>query len=148
MIFEMKLPSSTVKSLVLGKLYLSTDKENIKFQATSGIGGFQHKGAWNTPRKGMIPPRDDYFVSTNRLWLPQVKGVEGSFYPITPFSVKTDNGTTRGDFGIHFDANVPGTAGCIALPLQSHWDIFREEMKKYNDKRIKQIPLIVRYVLS
>ncbi len=56
--------------------------------------------------------------------MPNVKGVEGSFFAISPFAVKLTN-VTRGDFGIQFDANVPGSARCIASRKQDHWDMFR-----------------------
>lgn len=104
---------------------------------------YQYHGAWKIPRRGCIPPRT-WELSTQRLWLPNVKGVEGSFYGIAPFMVTVD-GVQRGDFGIHFDANVPGSAGCIVIKQQDHWDIFRKVMAEYNSLRIKSVPLEVTY---
>ena len=60
--------------------------------------------------------------------MPDTKGVEGSFYQILPFEVPTD-GAIRGDFGIHFDANVPGSLGCIVLTTQRGWDAFRRDVQ-------------------
>ena len=113
--------------------------------ATSGLPRFQSFGGWKTPRRGIIPPYHKFELSTNRLWLPNVKGVEGSFYAIAPFMVKVV-GVQRGDLGVHFDANVPGTAGCIAIKQQDHWDTFRKCMAEYNALRIKSIPLEVKYI--
>lgn len=139
----MDIPNSPVKNMIYGKLVLKDETKSVSFMATSGVGLYQFHGGWKVPRRGLIPPRR-YDVSTNRLFLPNVKGVEGSFYAITPFSLKID-GVTRGDFGIHFDANVPGTAGCIAIKQQDHWDTFRKVMAEYHALRIKEVPLEVVY---
>ena len=81
-----------------------------------------------------------------KLWMPEVKGVEGSFYAISPFSVKMP-GVTRGDFGIHFDPvhGTPGSAGCIVIRDQAHWDIFRKEIGQFRLDGIQSIPLSVNY---
>lgn len=145
----MKLPSRAVSSLVVGTLTLklptSVDGGGIVFQATSGARGWQYKGAWLQKGKGCIPPRTDYTISTQRLWLPNVKGVEGSFYAISPFMVNAGNGVMRGDFGVHFDANVPGSAGCIVLPRQDHWDIWRKQIEELRKQNYQSIPLKVEY---
>ncbi len=52
-------------------------------------------------------------------------GIAGKFYKINPHLVKV-KGTTRGDFGIHFDANVPGTAGCIGIEDPQQWAGFQK----------------------
>ena len=142
--FLMDIPNETTAEMMWGKLFLHDEVKNIKFMATSGLPKFQYFGAERIPRKGLIPPEINYRVSTQRLWLPNVKGVQGSFYAIAPFEVNVD-GVTRGDFGIHFDHNVPGSAGCIVLKEQEHWDLFREFMQEYHDMRIKSVPLEVKY---
>lgn len=48
---------------------------------------------------------------------------------IFPFEVNL-GGLSRGDFGIYFDANVPG-AGCIVIRQQDHWDLFRNQMSVF-----------------
>lgn len=99
--------------------------------------------------RGPLPPSLKiapyrYKISTQRLWLPQVKGVEGSFYAIAPFTVQL-GGTSRGDFGIHFDANAPGSAGCIVILLQEHWNLFRKLIAEFRAAGHQQIPLEVFY---
>jgi hypothetical protein len=146
--FSMKLPSVGVSRLVTGKLRLSLNAEGtggILFEALSGSRGWQYKGSWVQKGRGCLPPRTDYEISTQRLWLPHVKGVEGSFYAISPFLVNAGNGVMRGDFGVHFDANVPGSAGCIVLPRQDHWDIWRKQIEDLRKDGVQSIPLEVSY---
>ncbi|GET43002.1 hypothetical protein [Microseira wollei] len=76
--------------------------------------------------------------------MPGVKGIEGMFYPIKPF-VQV-NGIQRGDFGIHADANVPGSAGCIVLPPKGNgWKVFPERMTEIAAAGLFRIPLPVVY---
>jgi hypothetical protein len=153
LIFEMSLPQMpNLKSLLNGLLYIKDDYQaaGIKCTATSGIAGFQYTNSWKFKGRGCLPPsspRINYTVSTNRLWLPNVKGVEGSFYAISPFSVNV-GGINRGDFGIHYDSNVPGSAGCIVLPIQAQWDTFRNKMQEYRGKGFQAVDLLVDYSLA
>lgn len=150
LLFSMKLPYERhLKTLVTGKLTLEVDGISQTFTATSGCIGYQYHGAQAIKGKGAIPTQrmvgiPSYSVSTNKLWLPHVKGIEGSFFPIAPFQVKLSSGI-RGDFGIHFDANVPGSAGCIVLPKQHDWTAFLEAMKWLARSGIKAVPLQVSY---
>lgn len=137
--------------LIVGQLDRLEDGEVMNaYQATSSVAGKQYDGSWNS-RGGLIPPDEKfldgrlYTVSTTPLWMPNVRGVEGSFYQIHPFTVPTD-GVTRGDFGIHFDANVPGSMGCIVLPTQRGWDAFRRDMKAIANGGIKEIDLDICYL--
>jgi len=150
--FHLPLPLASTKALAKGFLLLKSDpsKSGIKLQATSGCSGFQYSGSWRLKGRGPLPPSKaiepmTWSVSTQRLWLPHVRGVEGSFYAIAPFSVRVDEKTTRGDFGIHFDANVPGSAGCIVLPIQDHWDVFRKWIADLAHQKIQQVTLSVTY---
>ena len=147
-VFEMDLPNGPTSQLVTGKLTLSTANNSTGFLVTSGLPNYQYMGAWNQKARGCLPPSNkgiNYSVSTQRLWMPHVKGVEGSFYAIAPFSCTVD-GVTRGDFGLHFDPpGTKGSAGCIVLRLQDHWDIIRAKMKQFADMRIKSVPLEVIY---
>jgi hypothetical protein len=68
----------------------------------------------------------------------------GNFYKINPHLVKV-NGNTRGDFGIHFDANVPGTAGCLGIPNPKEWLKLQKLMAVYQRAGLETIPLIVAY---
>jgi hypothetical protein len=137
--------------LIIGQLDRLKDGEVVNaYQATSSVAGKQASGSWNN-RGGLIPPDEKflngelYEVSTTPLWMPQVRGVEGSFYQIHPFEIQTD-GATRGDFGIHFDANVPGSMGCIVLPTQRGWDAFRNDMKWIADSGAKRVDLDICYL--
>lgn len=145
--FIMTLPSAAKGSLVYGKLTLIRKKGDAGkvYHATSGCIGCQYWGSWKLKGKGCLPPALDYSISTQRLWLPHVKGVEGSFYAIAPFNVRVGS-VTRGDFGVHFDANVPGSAGCIVLDLQEHWDDWRNEIEICREKGQQSIPLAVTYI--
>lgn len=130
-------------SLVIGLLELLKDGVPINsFQATSSLPGRQYAGSW-TRLGGLLPPGDSYTVDIEPLWMPNIRGVEGSFYRILPFEVPT-KGATRGDFGVHFDANQPGSLGCIVLVTQKGWDAFRREMKKLGE--VDRIPLVVKYL--
>ncbi|PIG90826.1 hypothetical protein [Gloeocapsopsis sp. IPPAS B-1203] len=150
--FHLPLPLASTKALAKGFLLLKSDfsKAGLRLQATSGCSGFQHSGSWKFKGRGPLPPSAaiepiTWSVSTQRLWLPHVRGVEGSFYAIAPFSVPVDEKVSRGDFGIHFDANVPGSAGCIVIPLQDHWDVFRKWAADLAHQKIQQVPLSVTY---
>ena len=72
------------------------------------------------------------------------KGVEGNFYQILPFEVKTDKGGVRGDFGIHKDANVLGSMGCIVLTPE-RFQGFEKEVTQLAKEGKDSIPLFVTY---
>ncbi|MDJ0600342.1 MAG: hypothetical protein QNJ37_16060 [Crocosphaera sp.] len=86
---------------------------------------------------------DHYTVQTTPIYLPQ-RGIEGNFFKIDPHLVNIW-GKTRGDFGIHFDANAPGSAGCVVIRNKSAWDAFQEMMGHYRNAGLKSVPLIVEY---
>lgn len=149
--FNMTLVEGTQWQLTEGTLLIKKDIDNagVKLRATSGLAGYQAKGSWRIKGRGYIPPShqiipQQWSVSTQRLWMPGVKGVEGSFYAIAPFVIRLP-GVARGDFGIHFDANVPGSAGCIVIRQQDHWDLFRKEIELFRLDGIQQVPLFVSY---
>jgi len=152
LLFKMALPAKSQRSLVWGRLIFVTDKgQNLMFQATSGAPGGQYWGAWTVPRKGCLPPtsviKQKYGVSTQRLWMPNNAGVGGSFYPIAPFSVRMGS-VSRGDFGIHLDANYltsPGSLGCIVLNLVPQYRQIEKLLDGLHAKRIKNVPLTVEY---
>jgi len=55
--------------------------------------------------------------------------VEGNFFHITPDLVVSPTGLTRSELGIHFDANFPGSAGCIVLSRRFGWERFGDRMR-------------------
>lgn len=89
-------------------------------------------------------PRVQWQVRLNPVYLPNVKGVNGNFYRITPFAVTTDKGGKRSDLGIHRDANVPGSMGCIVMS-GDRFKSFEAEMIKLRAMGIREIPLLVTY---
>jgi len=97
---------------------------------------------------GMIPP--DYRLNPNRAYQVglnpydsrNVKGVEGSFYPIFPVEVLTDKGGRRSAFGIHRDANTPGSLGCVVMSGE-RFVTFEASMKALVAQGITRLPLFV-----
>lgn len=133
--------------LELGKLKLSTFNQNLLYSATSGLPGFQNLASSGVRGKGRIPSclqagMISYFVKTQPIYLPNTKGVNGNFYPIFPFSV-TVGKHRRSDLGIHRDTNVPGSAGCLVITLEDHWQQFQLQMQTLADNNIVSVPLIV-----
>lgn len=152
----MILPARPVASLIYGELSLILSgglETAIKLRATSGLAGFQYQRSWLQRQKGPLPPtnvilqRARWVMSCDRYWLPKVRGVEGSFYALLPYEVQLGS-ITRGDFGIHYDANVPGSAGCIVIPDQPHWDAFRTLVAQARNLGTTTLPLEVRYPTS
>lgn len=124
-----------------GKL-LSLDTKTAQidgeFKAVSGVGGIESQSG-----RGPIPSVNrvnlsHYSVNVKPLYL-SLKGIEGNFYKINPHLVKV-NGNTRGDFGVHFDANVPGTAGCLGIPNPKDWLQFQKLMSTYQVRLRNNFP--------
>ena len=137
--------------LVTGRLLAydnNKSKVDQQYIATSGSRGNQSWNSLDDRGRGVIPRTDQvnldhYTVQTKPLYLPQ-KGIEGNFYKIDPHLVDIW-GQTRGDFGIHFDANVPGSAGCVVIINPKAWDAFQQMMKHYLEAGLKEVPLVVEY---
>lgn len=107
-VFTLKQAHSS--QLINGSLtFFEDSKEILRVVATSGIGGFQYAGAHAVRGRGCLPPANDWKISTSGYKL-TTKGVEGMFYHITP-----DPRQGRGELGLHRDANVPGSSGCIVV---------------------------------
>lgn len=139
-------------NLIEGRLLL-VDVESIKLKntyiATSGTASNQTFEALSSRGRGSIPPinlvgLDNYTVETSPIYMPTIKGVAGNFYKIDPHEVLIE-GKTRGDFGVHFDANVPGSAGCVVLRTKVGWEALQEDFKNLASQGIKKIPLMVSY---
>ena len=117
--------------------------------ATTSLGTKQVAEGFHA-RGGPIPP--EYRVPSLRCWwvetapvnLIKVKGVEGSFYKILPFEVKTDKGGVRSDLGIHRDANTPGSMGCVVMN-GDRFKSFEGEMLKLQGLGVSRLPLFVTY---
>jgi hypothetical protein len=138
--------------LIEGRLLaINTEQASLdnQFIATSGVPGSQSWDAQFEPGRGLIPRQDlsaiaHYQVQTNPIPLPTTKGVEGNFYKIDPHWVRVGK-VQRGDFGIHFDANVPGSAGCIVIRNRPAWVEFEALIKGYRGSGLNSVPLLVSY---
>lgn len=145
------LDTAQASSLIEGRLLLIEDNEiTEQYRATSGCPNYQAYAHISTKGKGAIPPQyetklKNYQVSTTPLYMPGVKGVEGNFFKINPHFVRVGQ-VERGDFGIHADKNVPGSAGCIVLVTDTGWLGYQKQMKRLADKGINQVPLLISYV--
>ncbi|MCT7966366.1 hypothetical protein NG799_08480 [Laspinema sp. D1] len=118
-------------------------------EATSGAAGYQsaddhwQRSAGPLPSEEMIV-NGPITVSTVAHYS-ELIGIEGYFFDILPLVFHRNDGYTRSHFGIHFDANVPGSAGCIVLTKRHEFDAFTDLMVKANQSGIDQIPLKVQY---
>lgn len=147
-LFYMHLEKSS--SLLEGRLLL-VEGNNVEETciATSGCIGHQFKAAQSEKGKGPIPSCltvgiKSYRVSTHPIDLSGNKGVRGDFFHITPDPVTVD-GVKRGEFGIHFDANVPGSAGCIVLRTEKGWAFLKKVMQQLRQQGFNEVNLIVSY---
>ncbi len=139
------------KGLDYGRLSLNhLDKGTLTiWLATSSTKNKQYSESFHS-RGALIPPQyrchnlPNYTVQTKPIPLPHVPGVEGNFYKINPDFVTTDRGGQRGDFGIHLDANHPGSLGCIVMS-EDRFNQFESEMDKLRDSNIDSVPLFVQY---
>lgn len=104
---------------------------------------FHERGGY-LPPEYRVPSINNWWVESKPIDLRQHKGVAGNFYKILPFEVTTDKGGKRSDFGIHLDANAPGSLGCIVMNKKRFAE-FESWMKVLKGQAIKRIPLFVRY---
>ena len=141
LLFEMRLDTSY--ALLEGLLHLSyPDGSTISYRATSGCAGWQQPGDEWIRGKGPIPA-GDYEIPSNPYWL-DTRGVEGYFFHITPDPVGSGD-RIRAELGVHFDANVPGTAGCIGIMNLEGWRGFCRRLSEIAALGFTKVPLTVRY---
>lgn len=139
------------KGLDQGRLSLcslSGGTENIWVAASSYstkqyAESFHSRGGY-LPPEYRVPKLKNWTVHTIPIDLTHVQGVSGNFYRISPHEVKTDKGGVRSDFGIHLDANAPGSLGCIVMN-QERFASFQTNMFALRNNDIFEIPLFVRY---
>lgn len=148
--FQQPLRQSS--QLIEGRL-IAYDNNKVKkdeeYIAASGCIGNQQWNSVSAKGRGPIPRCKDvgiehYDVKTTPYYQPQTKGIEGNFYHILPNNVMI-KGVNRGEFGIHFDANAPGSAGCIVIRNRPAWDAFQLMMKHYQEAGLETVPLFVFY---
>ena len=153
--YKLKFVLDTARTgqLIIGTLTLYQDGSNINsFKATSSYPQNQYDGTWNKIG-GLIPPTTEVIkhtgsglsVATTPLIL-DVKGVNGEFYPISPYNMDTDD-ANRGDWGIHRDIDPrPGTMGCIGIKTEPGMQALIREMRLIASVGIKSIELEVVYL--
>lgn len=152
--FQMDLSDTPdPNKFILGELAIMQGDNIVKsYPVSSGIKPHQHKKAESLKSRGPIPSCDSvgidsYFVRTEPLDRSDNVGIQGNFYWVdTPQQVTIDR-VTRSEFGIHFDANVEGSAGCIIFPkgTESNWNAFQGFIAEYNSQGFDHIALIVEY---
>jgi hypothetical protein len=141
LIFAMPLGIS--EQLITGSLKLVYPSgETINYLATSGLPDWQRPEDQWVRGKGPIPA-GEYEIPTEPYWV-NTRGVEGHFFHITPDPVGSGD-RIRAELGIHFDANVPGTSGCIGLINPEGWQGFLRRMANIKSQGIKSVPLRVEY---
>jgi hypothetical protein len=137
------------RSIIVGLLELVDGNSQLSnaYRASSSRPNMQYWGSWRD-RGGLIPPDEPYQVATKAIWMPENPGVGGKFFPITPFEIETI-GDTRGDFGLHADANAavaPGTLGCIFPLTEKGWTAIKRDFEFLAAKGIVSLPLSVSYL--
>jgi len=138
------MPLAVSQKLILGSLKLIyPDGQVIDYLATSGIPDWQRPTDQWARAKGPIPAGENYQIPTEPYWL-DTRGVEGLFFHITPDPVGSGD-QIRSELGIHWDANVPGTSGCIGLINWEGWDAFCRRMARIAALGISSLPLKVQY---
>lgn len=132
------------RKLIWG-LFVLRDKEEKQLcalVATSGTAGYQNWTDFQRIGLGLLPPYEKYMIRSDGYFLP-TRGIEGMFYPIEPSPVPVYG---RSQLGVHDDANVPGSAGCIVIEnKQSFQNILVPLFKKAKDEGIIRIPLKVKF---
>lgn len=134
--------------LIYGELYfMDADNKQVRaYTATSGCTGHQGINDIWTPGKGPCPNLQGLSISTRGMYSPEVRGVAGWFYPILPQLMYGPNGITRSAIGLHADANVPGSAGCV---VTKDINLFKNDvvplMQKANAAGIAQLALEIKY---
>ena len=149
LLFHMNLRPSG--SLLKGRLLLM-DGHRLKqrYIATSGAPQWQQWQDQGARGKGPIPRCDqvglpEYTVCTTR-HTSDIPGISGGCYDILPVTLPALKcGTARSHFLIHYDANAPGSAGCIVLTTEGGWAHFEGQMAELREGGIDQLPLQVDY---
>lgn len=141
LIFSMELGYS--ENLTTGNLALDYGNgQIINYLATSGAGGRQTKEfLWKQGKLGAIP-EGEYSIPTIG-YVSNVPGIAGYFFHIQPDPISEKG--RRSQLGIHYDANQPGTAGCIGIIRKASFDKFCDRLEELAEQGIKRLPLIVQY---
>ena len=128
--FVMRLPDYPSGRIIDGVIMLNGQT----YKACSGCIGCQiYNSYWETGRSP-IPPGRDYRVDL-RWTYSDLPGISGRYYHILPDPiVDLQTGRQRSEIGLHHDAGVPGTSGCIGI-VNSDWSKLCaafDELAKFN----------------
>ena len=131
----------SLNSLSLGTvhIWLATSSH----RTLQGRESFHVRGGYLPPQY-RVPGLPNWRVNLDPIDLSHNVGCRGNFYIISPTEVRTDRGGVRSDFGIHFDANAPGSLGCIVMS-SARWSDFETKMNHLREKNISELPLFVFY---
>lgn len=138
------------RGLDYGRLSLNhLDRGNqFVWIATSSISSRQSYNK-QFEKYGCIPANNNtvdkkYHILTTPEDSRHVKGVEGSFYRVYPNQIRTVRNTIRTAIGIHKDANLPGSLGCIVM-CATRFASFEKQMSLLKSRGVSKIPLQVQY---
>lgn len=107
--------------------------------------GDQHQRGGLIPPVHHVPDLKQWWVDLDPIYMPEHKGVRGNFYRILPFLVTTSEGGQRGDFGIHLDANAPGSLGCPVMNAYN-WHDFENTIARIKAAdKVSRIPFFPLY---
>jgi hypothetical protein len=137
-------------NLKLGILHLIKDDLIVNsIRVASSYKGLQYWESWKK-KGGLIPPgkwdvATTPFESDVRGVVTNISNVPSYFYSIFPEIQTQSNGVMRGEFGVHFDGNAPGSLGCIAAQTVIGWTRIIQFFSEANKNGILIIPLLVEY---
>ena len=147
-----KKPGLDSGFLSLCSLDANGDGKTMKiWTATSAVSSKQDSESMH--KIGGLLPAEYQIAGNQKAWsvltapisMPKTKGVEGNFYQLFPTRVMTTKGGERSNFGVHRDANVPGSMGCIVMS-DAEFAKFEAEMKALREThKISKLSLFVRY---
>ena len=138
------------KGLDYGRLTLNClEKGNLAIWLSTCSTASRQTYSKQFERYGCLPANNvtktrKYHILTTPEDSRHVRGVEGSFYRIYPNVIKTTKGTVRSACGIHKDANLPGSLGCIVIS-PDRFRSFEQWMTKLKAKSVNKISLQVQY---
>ena len=112
-----------------------------KEPATSGLPGYQtDKHLW-TRGACPVPSVPGQTIHFGDGYILGARGIAGWFFPMSPDPIMRGSIVGRSEIGLHRDANVPGTAGCIGLLLsRADYNEFVAWAQKFGT-----LPLEVKY---
>lgn len=145
------MPLGYKPTLQIGRFVLkNAEGANLcEVRATSGSPSYQQRQHLWTRARGPIPDLNGLRLDTQMHWS-DTPGIEGEWFDILPVYLTNPNTKARRSyFGLHRDANAPGSAGCIVILNTSEFrNIVIPHLKYANQKGVQDIPLSIHYTGS